>query len=141
VELADEIGADGVHLSANAPIAAARARLGAGALIGLSAHHEADVARAAAEGADYATLSPIFASASKQGYGPALGAAALARAAAHGLPLLALGGITAERADDCLRAGAAGIATMGDVMRAAARPDGVHDVVRRYIAALHAPAG
>jgi thiamine-phosphate pyrophosphorylase len=141
VELAAEIGADGAHLPAGAPIAAARMRLGARALIGVSAHHEADVAAAAAAGADYATLSPIFASASKPGYGPALGTAALARAAAHGLPVLALGGVTAVRADDCLRAGAAGIAAMGEVMRSAARPDGVREVVRRYIAALHAPAG
>jgi thiamine-phosphate pyrophosphorylase len=141
VELAAEIGADDVHLSANASIAAARARLGARALIGVSAHHDGDVAAAAAAGADYATLSPIFASASKPGYGPALGATALARSAAHGLSLLALGGVTTERADDCLRAGAAGIAAMGEIMRAAARPDGVRDVVRRYIAALHALAG
>jgi thiamine-phosphate pyrophosphorylase len=145
VALAAEIHADGVHLAAEssvaAAIAAARARLVAGALIGVSAHHDADVAAAAAAGADYATLSPIFASASKPGYGPALGVAALARGAAHGLPILALGGVTAERTDDCLRAGAAGIAVMGEVMRAAARPDGVGDTVRRYLAALHAPAG
>jgi thiamine-phosphate pyrophosphorylase len=141
VELAAEIGADGVHLSAGAATAAARARLGQRALIGVSAHHDADVAAAAAAGADYATLSPIFASASKPGYGPALGTVALARATAHGLPVLALGGVTAERADDCLRAGAAGLAAMGEVMRAAARPDGVRDAVQRYIAALHVPVG
>jgi thiamine-phosphate pyrophosphorylase len=141
VALAAEIAADGVHLAANAPIAAARARLGARALIGVSAHGDADVAAAAAAGADYATLSPIFASASKPGYGPALGVAALAHAVPHGLPVLALGGVTAERADACLRAGAAGIAVMGEVMRAAGRPDGVRDSVQRYMAALHAPAG
>jgi thiamine-phosphate pyrophosphorylase len=141
VALAAEIAADGVHLAANAPIAAARARLGARALIGVSAHGDADVAAAAAAGADYATLSPIFATASKPGYGPALGVAALSRAAAHGLPVLALGGVTAERADECLRAGAAGIAVMGEVMRGAGRPDGVGDIVRRHMAALRAPAG
>ncbi len=141
VALAAEIGADGVHLSAGSSIAEARARLGAGALIGGSAHGDAEVAAAAATGADYATLSPIFASASKPGYGPALGTTGLARAATHGLPVLALAGVTAERADECLRAGAAGIAVMGELMRAATRPDGVRDVVRRYLAALHAPAG
>jgi thiamine-phosphate pyrophosphorylase len=166
IALAAEAVADGVHLSAEgfgacpdratgdhpassagqafagtraAPIAAARARLGARALIGVSAHSEADVAAVAAAGADYATLSPIFASVSKPGYGPALGVAAIARAAPHGLPVLALGGVTAERAGECLRAGAAGIAVMGEVMRAG--PAGVRDVVRRYAAALGAIAG
>ena len=136
VELAAEIGADGVHLAAGAPVAAARARLGRGALIGVSAHTAAEVAAAAAAGADYATLSPIFASASKPGYGPALGAAAIAHAAPHGLPILALGGVTPERADECLRAGAAGIAVMGEVMRAGR--GGVRNVVRRYAVALAA---
>jgi thiamine-phosphate pyrophosphorylase len=141
VALAAEIAADGVHLPAGASIAAARARLGARARIGVSAHHDAEVAAAAAAGADYATLSPIFATASKPGYGPALGVAALARAAPHGLPVLALGGVTPERVDDCLNAGAAGIAVMGEVMRAAGRPGGVHEAVRRYAAALHASVG
>jgi thiamine-phosphate pyrophosphorylase len=141
VDLAADILADGVHLAANASIAAARARLGPRALIGVSAHGDADVAAAAAGGADYATLSPIFATESKPGYGPALGFAALARAARHALPVLALGGVTAERADECLRAGAAGIAVMGEVMRAAHQPGGVRDIVQRYLAALATKVG
>ena len=138
VALAADIAADGAHLAVGAAIAAARARLGPHALIGVSAHGVSDVAAAAAAGADYATLSPIFPTASKPGYGPALGVAALAQAAPHGLPLLALGGITAERADECLRAGASGVAVMGEVMRAGGRPGGVRDMVQRYMAALAA---
>ena len=42
----------------------------------------------------------------------------------------ALGGVTAERAPACMRAGAAGIAVMGEVMRAAARPGGVGEAVQ-----------
>jgi thiamine-phosphate pyrophosphorylase len=141
IALAAEIAADGVHLSAGSPIPAARARLGPDALIGVSAHGEAEVAAAAAGGADYATLSPIFPTASKPGYGPALGVAALASAARHGLPVLALGGIMPARTDECLRAGAVGIAVMGEVMRAGGRPGGVRDVVQRYAAALGVTAG
>jgi thiamine-phosphate pyrophosphorylase len=141
VALAAEIGADGVQLAAGATIATARARLGPGALIGVSAHGEADVTAAAAGGADYATLSPIFVSVSKPAYGPALGTASLARAAAHGLPLIALGGVTPGRVDECLRAGATSVAVMGEVMRAAARAAGVRDAVRRYAAALDAFVG
>ncbi|HEY1545327.1 MAG TPA: thiamine phosphate synthase [Xanthobacteraceae bacterium] len=139
VELAADIGADGVHLASDASaasIAAARARLGAAAIIGVSAHAEAEVASAQAAGADYVTLSPAFATASKPGYGPELGVAALARAARHGIPVLALAGITPARAPECLRAGAAGIAVMGEIMRAAGRPDGVHNVVTAFNAAL-----
>jgi thiamine-phosphate pyrophosphorylase len=143
VELAADLGADGVHLASDASpgtIAAARARLGAAAIIGISAHGDTEVAAAHAAGADYVTLSPVYATASKPGYGPELGLAALARAARHGLrlglPVLALGGITPRRAPECLAAGAAGIAVMGEIMRAPGRPNGVGDAVRGFLAAL-----
>ncbi|MGU3537124.1 thiamine phosphate synthase [Methylobacterium sp. A54F] len=119
--LAAAIGADGVHLRAGAgpeAIAAARRILPEAALVGVSAHGEDEVSRARSGGADYATLSPIFASLSKPGYGPALGPAAIATASAHGLPILALGGLTPATAAACRHAGAAGIAVMGGLMRA-----------------------
>lgn len=117
-ETALAAGAAGVHLPRDGDPRAARAALGPDALIGISAHDLGEVRRAAAAAADYATLSPIFATASKPGYGPALGPAGLAEAAAAGLPILALGGVTAERAPACLRARAAGVAVMGAVMAA-----------------------
>jgi thiamine-phosphate pyrophosphorylase len=116
----------GIHLPADGSIAATRGKLGAAALIGISAHRADDIARAAAAGADYATLSPIFLSASKPDYGPALGPAAL-----HGpwpLPVLALGGIAAGNAAACLTAGASGIAVMGEAMRAASPRDFMADL-------------
>jgi thiamine-phosphate pyrophosphorylase len=79
-DLATEVGAQGVHLPGSAGIDGIRAlreKLGAAALIGFSAHSVAEIAAAEAAGADYATLSPIFPSASKPGYGPALGLEAL----------------------------------------------------------------
>ena len=64
--------------------------------------------------------SPVFLTASKPGYGPALGLDGLARIIAQ-VPgdIVALGGITPENAAACLAAGARGIAVMGEVMRAA----------------------
>lgn len=119
VEAAIEAGAAGVHLPRDGDPAAARSALGPSALVGVSAHDLGEAQRAAAGGADYATLSPIFASAGKPGYGPALGLETLAEiATAVALRVLALGGVTAERACDCLVAGAAGVAIMGDVMAA-----------------------
>ena len=121
VALAAETAADGVHLggaAGPAGIAQARAALGAAALIGVSAHSPTEVAAAAEAGADYATLSPIFLTASKPGYGPALGLSALEACRTLPIPVFALGGIGAAEAPACLAAGAAGIAAMGALMRA-----------------------
>jgi thiamine-phosphate pyrophosphorylase len=53
----------------------------------------------------------VFPSASKPGYGPAVGLEMLrAAAAAVSIPVLALGGITEDRIADCVAAGAAGVA-------------------------------
>src|SRR5262249_28392553 len=72
--------AAGVHLPGGSDPAAARRRLPNG-LIGVSAHSPEEAAAQLAAGADYATLSPIFLTSSKPGYGPALGRAALTEAA------------------------------------------------------------
>jgi thiamine-phosphate pyrophosphorylase len=103
------IPSDGVHLAAADPFPP-----DAG-VVGRSCHSAADVGKAFDEGCTYATLSPIFATASKPGYGPALGTQVLG-----GLPLptWALGGVSGGNARACLAAGAAGVAVMGDVMRA-----------------------
>lgn len=107
------IDADGVHLAATDP--PVRRSGGSAVTIGRSCHSAAELRAAAAEGCDYATLSPVFPSASKPGYGPALGVDALRDAP---LPVYALGGITPANAPQCLAAGAAGLAVMGYVMRA-----------------------
>lgn len=104
----------GVHLPDGADIAAIRTLLGSDALIGASCHDRAGVIAAAGAGADYATLSPIFPTASKPGYGPALGAGVLADLP---LPVLALGGVNAGNVAACIEAGAAGVAVMGGPMR------------------------
>jgi thiamine-phosphate pyrophosphorylase len=111
-------GAGAVHFPGGSDPVAARRRL-PNALIGVSAHTAAEAAAQLRAGADYATLSPVFLTDSKPGYGPALGLDGLARAAAlTDGPILALAGITAANAASCVKAGAAGIAVMGEVMRA-----------------------
>lgn len=118
-ELALRVGAGGVHLPADGEVEKARALLGKGPLIGVSAHTVTDVERARDAGADYVTLSPVFATASKPGYGPAIGYDGLSRAAAFGLPILALGGVTRLNAGRCIATGAAGVAVMGGIFGAA----------------------
>ena len=109
-------GAAGIHLPAGGDPAGARRRLGVSAFVGQSAHDVAEVTRAADAGADYVTLSPIFVTASKPGYGPALGLDILGQP--WPMPVLALGGIDERNAPACVRAGATGIAVMGEAMRA-----------------------
>jgi thiamine-phosphate pyrophosphorylase len=117
-EAAVAADADGLHLPSGGNVEAARSRLPKG-LIGASAHSAAEAAALLGAGADYVTVSPIFLSASKRGYGPALGLDGLARiAGAAPGPVIALGGITDGNAAACLATGAAGIAVMGEVMRA-----------------------
>jgi thiamine-phosphate pyrophosphorylase len=129
-ELAAAIGADGVHLQSSAAVATARQRLGIRAFIGVSTHALREVEEAAAAGADYVTLSPIYGTASKPGYGPPLGPQMLASAAKCGIPVLALGGITTDRIAECRASGAAGVAVMGSVMRAARPGDVVEELVQ-----------
>jgi thiamine-phosphate pyrophosphorylase len=111
-------GAGGVHLPGDGDPGVARRALPHG-LIGASAHSPGEATALLAGGADYVTISPVFLTDSKPGYGPALGLAGLRAAVRAGSgPVVALAGITAANAPDCRRAGAAGIAVMGEVMRA-----------------------
>jgi thiamine-phosphate pyrophosphorylase len=113
-------GADGIHLPSGADPAAARKKLGRHALIGVSAHSSSEAEAATARGADYVTVSPIYMSASKPGYGPPLGTSALSVLTKRlAIPVIALGGIGETTAAACMAAGAKGIAVMGLVMRAA----------------------
>jgi thiamine-phosphate pyrophosphorylase len=119
IEAAVAVGADGVHLPSGASPEAARARLPE-KLIGASAHGADEAAALLWAGADYVTVSPVFLTASKPGYGPALGLDALSRVVAQTPgPVIALGGVTDENARLCLAAGARGVAVMGEIMRSA----------------------
>jgi thiamine-phosphate pyrophosphorylase len=119
VDAVEAAGAGGVHLPSTGDPAAVRRRL-PHALIGVSTHSAEEAAAQLRAGADYVTLSPIFLTDSKPGYGPALGLDALAAAASMASgPIVALGGVGPENAAACLTAGAHGIAAMGEIMRAA----------------------
>lgn len=111
---------DGVHLPSGGDPAGARALLGPAALVGVSAHSPDEAGAALRAGADYVILGPVFETASKPGYGPALGLRGLA-GAVRGLPgpVVAIGGIGPANAGACIEAGAAAVAVMGGVMRAA----------------------
>jgi thiamine-phosphate pyrophosphorylase len=127
-DLAIEVGADGVHLGAADPWPGDtidHRRLGVPGpghrlWVGRSCHTVAELLDAGDHRADWMTYSPVFATSSKPGYGPALGPDGLAQGcqAMRGAAVLALGGIGPGRAVACIEAGAAGVAVMGAVMRA-----------------------
>lgn len=83
----------------------------AGFLIGASCHTTEEVHRAEEEGADFAVYGPVFPPLSKASERPPAGLGGLAEACRGvSIPVLALGGITWDNADSCLRCGAAGVA-------------------------------
>ena len=127
--------ANGVHLPQGQPLINARAELGLDKIIGVSAHTIGEVRVAACNGADYVTISPIFPTPSKPGYGPPLSLEGLAKAANLAeIPVIALGGVTAENANSCRRAGANGVAVMGAIMRASDPAIPVHDILKQWYA-------
>jgi thiamine-phosphate pyrophosphorylase len=119
VDIAVAAGTDGVHLAAGGDVTGARAALGPGALVGISIHSVAEARSLDPTLVDYAIVGPAFETASKPGYGPALGPASIrAIATATRVPVITIGGITPERVAEIVTAGAAGVAVMGSVMRA-----------------------
>jgi len=119
VDLALAVEADGAHLGwQSLPIEAARRAAGDRLWIGFSAHNLTEAERAASEGANYLTYSPIFQTPSKEGLVPTVGLEGLrAAAAVTRLPLVALGGVTPENAASCIEAGAAGVAMIRSVLQ------------------------
>lgn len=109
-------GAAGVHLSAVQTGLDARLA----PFHGRSCHNVEEVRRAVDGGASYLTISPVAATVSKPGYGPAIGADGVRRAAdlAGSTHVFALGGIDAGNAAAMRAAGAHGVAVMGALMRA-----------------------
>jgi len=114
LELALAIGADGVHLGReDGDVAAARARLGADRLLGVSCYDRLELAIAAvAAGADHVAFGSAFASPTKPEAvraPPELYAQARTRL---GVPIVAIGGITPENARLIIEAGADAVAVI-----------------------------
>lgn len=117
--LAHAAGLDGVHLAAGGDPVSARKVMGTHALIGISLHSEAEAEKLDPAVVDYAIAGPAYATASKPEHGHILGMLGIGRIAdATRVPIIAIGGITAEAVAEMHVAGAAGIAVMGGIMRA-----------------------
>jgi len=114
VDVALAAGAAGAHLSSGSPAPRVwRALTPPGFLIGVSCHTRDEVCAAQDQGADYALFGPVFAPRSKATGLEPRGIEGLTQAVrAVRIPVLALGGITASNAKDCIQAGAAGVAAI-----------------------------
>lgn len=126
VELVREIGADGVHLGKkDMPVAEARKILGNDCIIGGTANTFDDVKMHYEASANYIGCGPFRFTTTKQGLAPVLGLEGyrriIAQMSAEGidLPMVAIGGITAEDIPAIMQTGVSGIALSGAVLRAA----------------------
>jgi thiamine-phosphate pyrophosphorylase len=116
LDLALEVDADGVHLGgSDGELSGARKRLGPKKLLGASCYNRLDLAQAAKEaGADHIAFGSMYASSSK----PSAVRAPFelfAQARPLGLPMVAIGGITADNAEPLVEAGADAVAVITDI--------------------------
>jgi thiamine-phosphate pyrophosphorylase len=118
LDIALAVGATGVHLPAHG-IPLREVRAAAPHLrVGLSTHSIDEVAAAARDGADFVVFGPVFETPSKAGLLAPRGLSVLTRAAAVGVPVLALGGIEVGDVAGCVAAGAKGVACIRAIFAA-----------------------
>ena len=141
--LAREAGADGVHVGRDDPsVAAARAALGAGVLVGASCYNALPLARAAAAaGADYVAFGSVFPSPTKPGAVRAPLALLGEARAALGVPVCAIGGITPANAGEVAAAGADLLAVASGVLAAPDPEAAARAIARLYAAPAAAGEG
>jgi thiamine-phosphate pyrophosphorylase len=113
--------ADGVHVGQDdLPAAFARRLVGDLRVVGLSTHTESQLESAVAEPISYLAVGPVFGTGTKDTGYDAIGLDAVRRAAAiakrAGLPLVAIGGITLERAPAVIDSGADSVAIISDLL-------------------------
>jgi thiamine-phosphate pyrophosphorylase len=121
VDVARLSGADGVHVGQDDLTATdVRRLLPAPAVLGLSTHNEGQLTEALSEPVDYVAVGPLFATATKARPDPAVGLDGVRMArrivGPQGWPVVAIGGITLERAAAVIAAGATSVAVIGDLL-------------------------
>ena len=118
LDLALAVKADGVHLGQDdLPPHLARPLLRPGMILGISTHSVEEARAAQAAGADYIGFGPVFPTGTKTGTRPVVGLNGIRNVRkAVRVPVLAIGGITAERVPEILEAGAHGVAVISAIV-------------------------
>ena len=129
--------ADGVHVGQDdLGVEEARGVVGPDAWVGLSTHNIEQFEKALRSSADSIAVGPIFATSSKASPDPVVGLGLIRRARRlTGRPIVAIGGITLERAAEVIEAGADSVAVIRDVLRAENPAERVRQYLRRLEAA------
>jgi len=129
-------GADGVHIGQeDIDVEGARSVIGAKKLLGTSTHNLEQFQRAIASSADYIAVGPVFSTSTKENPGPVVGIDFIRRVRPlTEKPIVAIGGITLDRAAEVMHAGADSVAVIGDILLA---PDPAARA-RRFIELLQA---
>jgi len=137
LDVALAAGADGVHLGPDdlpvkdvRRVADARSGVADTFIVGYSTDTTDEAARAEAEGADYLGVGAVYETANKSDAGDVIGLKGLRRVVkAVSIPVVAIGGITPERAPAVAKTGACGSATIGAVMSAAEPAEAVRELL------------
>ncbi|HET6930278.1 MAG TPA: thiamine phosphate synthase [Candidatus Acidoferrum sp.] len=136
-DVAHLAGADGVHVGQDdLDVEQARKVIGPGRWVGVSTHNLEQFKDAAASSADYIAVGPIFQTSSKANPDPVVGTELLRRVRAlTQKPIVAIGGITLERAADVVAAGADSVAVISDILKAKDPAATAREFIRRLDAA------
>lgn len=119
-DVAHLAGASGVHVGQDdLGVEQARVVIGDAKLVGLSTHNLQQFAQAAKTTADYIAVGPIFETRTKANPDPVVGVEFVRRARSlTDKPIVAIGGITLQRAAEVIAAGADSVAVIGDILQA-----------------------
>jgi thiamine-phosphate pyrophosphorylase len=121
VELALEIGADGIHIGQDDERAEiVRKKIG-NKILGVSAHSTEEVNMAIKAGANYVGIGPVFPTKTKKDAEPVQGTRLIQELKQKGMiiPVVGIGGITNENAEEVIRSGADGVAVISEISLAA----------------------
>jgi thiamine-phosphate pyrophosphorylase len=141
-DVASLAAASGVHLGQeDLGVEEARVVIGPERLVGVSTHNLEQFQQAAATSADYLAVGPVFATSTKANPDPVVGTDFIRQV--RGLtnkPIVAIGGITLDRAAEVIQAGADSVAVISDILRAPDPGKRARQYVDLLEAANHAAA-